>query len=128
MTGFAFPRGSRLLNAGDYRTVFNGAKVKVSDKQLLILACPNQLSRPRVGLVIAKKHIRLANQRNRVKRLIRESFRLLQHELPNLDIVVLARPGLGSLDNPALQQLLRTSWKRLNKYHARHLESSAGSA
>jgi len=128
MTDFAFLRGSRLLNAGDYRTVFNGAKVKVSDKHLLILACPNQLSRPRVGLVIAKKHVRLANQRNRIKRLIRESFRLQQHELPDLDIVVLARPGLGTLDNPALQQLLRDSWKRLKKYHARHLATLSESA
>lgn len=125
MTDFAFPRGSRLLNAGDFRTVFNGAKVKVSDKHLLILACPNQLSRPRVGLVIAKKHVRLASQRNRVKRLIRESFRLLQHDLPDLDIVVLARPGLGNLDNPALAQLLQQSWKRLRKYHARNRKTAS---
>lgn len=123
MTDFAFPRCSRLLNAGDYRTVFNGAKVKVSDKHLLILACPNPLSRPRLGLVIAKKHVRLASQRNRVKRLIRESFRLNQHDLPGLDIVVLARPGLGGLDNPALQQLLNRSWQRLRKYHARYQDS-----
>lgn len=116
MSGFEFPRSSRLLNAGDYRTVFNGAQLKVSDRNLLILATPNQLSYPRVGLVIAKKNVRLAVQRNRVKRIIRESFRLQHSGLPNLDIVVLARKGMGDLDNPALKRLIEHSWQRLSKY------------
>ncbi|WP_207060904.1 ribonuclease P protein component [Motiliproteus sp. SC1-56] len=122
MTSFGFPRFSRLLNAGDYRQVFNGAKIKVSDKHLLILASPNPLSRPRLGLVIAKKNIRLAVHRNRVKRLVRETFRQQDPALPPLDIVVLARRGLGELDNQALHQLLNSSWKRLVKYSRRHLD------
>ncbi|MFT6915284.1 MAG: ribonuclease P protein component [Motiliproteus sp.] len=122
MTGFEFPRSSRLLNAGDYRAVFNGAQLKVSDRNLLILATPSQLSHPRVGLVIAKKNVRLAVQRNRVKRIIRESFRLQNSELPNLDIVVLARRGLGDLDNPALQRLIEHSWQRLSKYALKQLK------
>lgn len=122
MTGFEFPRSSRLLNAGDYRTVFNGAQLKVSDRNLLILATPNQLSYPRVGLVIAKKNVRLAVQRNRVKRIIRESFRLQHSGLPNVDIVVLARKGLGDLDNPTLKRLIEQSWQRLNKYALKQLK------
>ncbi|WP_421867803.1 ribonuclease P protein component [Motiliproteus sp.] len=122
MTGFEFPRRSRLLNAGDYRTVFNGAQLKVSDRHLLILATPNSLPHPRVGLVIAKKNVRLAVQRNRVKRIIRESFRHQGEVLPNLDIVVMARRGLGDLDNAALHQLVDHSWKRLRKYAHRHLK------
>ena len=123
MAGFVFPRGSRLLNAGDYRTVFNGAKLKVSDRDLLILATPNQLPYPRLGLVIAKKNVRLAVQRNRVKRIIRESFRLQQSTLPNVDIVVLARKGLGDLDNPSLHRLIDQSWQRLNKYARKNLKA-----
>ncbi len=125
MTGFEFPRCSRLLNAGDYRTVFNGAKIKVSDRHLLILATPCLLPHPRIGLVIAKKNVRLAVQRNRVKRIIRQSFRLQSSALPNLDIVVLARKGLGDLDNPALHRLIEQSWQRLHKYTQRHLKSEA---
>tara|TARA_R110002094_G_scaffold3689_3_gene11917 strand:+ start:578 stop:952 length:375 start_codon:yes stop_codon:yes gene_type:complete len=124
MTGFEFPRSSRLLNAGDYRTVFNGATLKVSDRNLLILATPNQLSHPRVGLVIAKKNVRLAVQRNRVKRIIRESFRLQHSGLPNLDIVVLARKGMGDLDNPTLQRLIQNSWQRLSKYALKQRKTS----
>ncbi|MCW8885216.1 MAG: ribonuclease P protein component [Motiliproteus sp.] len=120
-TGYSFPRSSRLLNAGDYRQVFDGAKVKVSDKHLLILACPNQLSHARVGLVIAKKNVKLAVDRNRVKRIIRESFRLTSSSLPDLDIVILARRGLGELDNRTLQQLINNSWLRLTKYSRKQL-------
>ena len=120
-TEYKFPRSSRLLSAGDYRTVFDGAKVKVSDKHLLILARPNQLSHPRVGLVIAKKHIKLAVHRNRVKRAIRESFRLANTSLPDLDIVILARKGMGELDNRSLRQLLDNSWLRLIKYSRKRL-------
>ncbi len=123
MTGFEFPRSSRLLNAGDYRAVFNGAQLKVSDRNLLILATPNQLPYPRVGLVIAKKNVRLAVQRNRVKRIIRESFRLQHSSLPNLDIVVLARKGMGDLDNSALRKLIEQSWLRLSKYALQQLKS-----
>jgi ribonuclease P protein component len=122
MTDFAFPRCSRLLNAGDYRQVFNDARIKVSDKHLLILARPNQLPHPRLGLIIAKKNVRLAVHRNRVKRIMRDSFRLQSSALPHLDIVVLARKGLGDLDNRTLHQLLETSWKRLTKYSRRQLD------
>lgn len=86
---------------------------------MLILARPNQLSHARVGLVIAKKNVRLAVDRNRVKRTIRESFRLTSASLPDLDIVVLARRGLGELDNRTLQQLVNNSWLRLVKYSRR---------
>jgi ribonuclease P protein component len=119
MTSFGFPRCVRLLNSRDYQQVFNDAKVRVSDKHLLILARPNQLSHPRVGLVIAKKTIRLATQRNRVKRIIRDSFRLTSHQLPPMDIVVLSRRGLGELDNGSLHELFSRSWIRLDKYAGR---------
>ncbi len=120
MPGFAFPRCSRLLNAGDFKPVFDDAKIKVSDKHLLILARPNTLPHPRIGLVIAKKNVRHATQRNRVKRIIRESYRLNRPDLPHLDLVILARKGIGELDNEALHSLLATSWKRLVKYTLRH--------
>jgi len=43
---------------------------------------------PRLGLVIAKRFLPLAVQRNRVKRLIREGFRSASSELPAVDIIV----------------------------------------
>lgn len=118
-TGFAFTRAERLLSSADFKAVFDGASVRVSDRHLLILAIPNKDEQSRLGLVIAKKHIKRAVDRNRVKRLIRESFRLNKATLPSVDIVVLARKGMGELDNKELQQLLNNSWLRLNKYAKR---------
>lgn len=84
---------------------------------MLILARPNELDYPRLGLVIAKKHVRRANQRNRIKRVTRESFRL---QLPadsgfGVDVIVLARGGLDRLDNPALHELLNQLWRQLQR-------------
>ena len=78
-----------------------------------MLARFNQQPQSRLGLVIAKKHVKLAVTRNRIKRQIRESFRLQADTLPNLDIVVLARQGCGDLDNPNFNRVLEKQWKRL---------------
>lgn len=115
MNEFRYPRQLRLLTGGDFKQVFSQASIKVSDKHLLILACPNELDHSRIGFVISKKNIRLAVNRNRVRRIIRESFRLNQHDLPNVDIVILARKGLGDIENPDVHTLIKRSWSRLVK-------------
>lgn len=110
-----FPRRLRLLTAGDYRHVFDQAAYKVHGKGLLALACSNDADHPRVGLVISKKNVRRAVDRNRLKRLIRESFRLQQHRLPAVDVIVLARRGVHELDNDTLHRQLYGMWRRLEK-------------
>lgn len=118
MGKLGFPKALRLLTPADFKQVFDAADLRVSSKELLILARVNFLERPRLGLVIAKKHIRLANQRNRVKRIIRESFRAQQQVLSGfqgVDTIVLARGGLDKLDNPALHTLLRQLWQQLQR-------------
>ena len=64
---FSFSREARLLDAADYRGVFNAVESKASHRHLLLLARPNGLAHNRLGLVVAKKHVRLAAQRNRIK-------------------------------------------------------------
>ncbi|KAA0873767.1 ribonuclease P protein component [Nitrincola tapanii] len=115
MAEFGYPRQLRLLTGGDFKRVFDRATLKVSDPSLLILARQNTLGHPRIGFVISKKNIRRAVKRNRVRRIIRESFRLHQHELPSADLVILARKGLDQLDNATLNQLILRSWSRLQR-------------
>lgn len=110
-----FSKQSRLLNACDYQSVFAGPTARASHPNILLLARRNELGRPRLGLVIAKKNIRLANQRNRVKRIIRESFRHQQDYLGGIDVIVLARRNLDQLDNPEIFKLLSKQWQRLLK-------------
>lgn len=95
MTEFGYPRQLRMLTAGDFQFVFDKATVKVPDQQILILARENNLGHPRLGFVISKKNVRRAVKRNHVRRIMRESFRLNQHQLPPVDMIILARPGLG---------------------------------
>jgi ribonuclease P protein component len=108
-----FGRKLRLLTAPDYKVVFGKAEFKVSCPQLLILAIKSGYEDPRLGLVIAKKHIRLAVERNRVKRLIRESFRKHQQLLIEMDIVILARSGADRLDNKDFVTLVEKLWQDL---------------
>jgi ribonuclease P protein component len=70
---------------------------------------------PRLGLSIAARVIGNAVRRNRVKRVVRESFRLHQHELPSVDIVVNARSGARDADNAALVRSLEKHWRAVIK-------------
>ena len=113
VSDFAFPTDHRLLEAADFSRVFDAAEHRASHKHLLMLAVTNELGFHRLGLVIAKKNVRLAVQRNRVKRLIRESFRHLPAPRTGLDVVVLARRGIDQLDNASLSTILRQQWQKL---------------
>lgn len=115
MSTFGYPRELRILNAGGFQQVFDNASLKVPDQHILILARPNGLDHACIGFVLSKKNVRLAVQRNRVRRIIRESFRLNQHNLPPVDIVVLARRGLGDLVSEDLHKLSSKCWSRLRK-------------
>jgi ribonuclease P protein component len=111
----SFSKSLRLLNSGDYQQVFDSAVFRIPHQHLLLLACHNNRGFPRLGLVIAKKHLRLAVDRNRIKRLSRESFRHNQNELMDLDLVVMSRHGLDKLSNPEIFHLLDSQWQRLIK-------------
>lgn len=115
MAEFGYPRRLRLLTGNEFKRVFDKADLKISDNNLLILARRSQSDHSRIGFVISKKNVRRAVNRNRVRRIIRESFRLNQHNLPPYDLVILARKGIGEIENEAIQRLISKSWNRLNK-------------
>ena len=108
-----FSREKRLLTPRHFKAVFDSPTGKVPGKNLLLLARNNDLDHPRLGLVIGKKSVKLSVQRNRLKRLMRDSFRLHQDMLVGWDIVIVARKGLGDIENPELIQHFGKLWKRL---------------
>lgn len=112
MATFRFDRSKRLTEKAEFSRVFDQPPYKVSNRYLLILARDNSGESARLGLVVAKKHVRLATQRNRIKRLIRESFRL-QSQLPGIDMVILVRGGIDRLDNTEIQLQLDKLWRQL---------------
>lgn len=114
MAEFGFPKTSRLLNAADYKAVFSNAQFKVSCRHFLVLANRNSRSSARLGLVIAKKNVALAIQRNRIKRQLRNTFRHNRELLDRLDLVVLARKGADKLDNKELIETIDSLWQDLH--------------
>ncbi len=119
MLTFGFSAKLRLLQAADFKTVFDSALYKVHQPAFMLLAVDHQ-EHPRLGLVIAKRKIRRAHERNRVKRLARESFRLHQAELPALDIVLMAKSDAQMLPNDVIQQQLSLAWRQLTKRYQKH--------
>lgn len=127
--GFRFPRELRLLKAGQFKAVFSNSTYKVSDRDFLVLARRNELDAGRLGLVIGKKHLPKAVQRNRIKRLLRTSFRLHQDLLTGLDIVILARSNMKSLDNRELLENVQKLWTDLARKassNSRYPQSTSG--
>lgn len=109
-----FPAGYRLLTAKQYKQVFTNP-VKATSRDFTLLACPNNLDIPRLGIIVAKKNVRFAVDRNRIKRLIRESFRTHNQELPPIDCVILARRASSEQSNQVLFEQLNGLWKKITK-------------
>ncbi|MES9939718.1 MAG: ribonuclease P protein component [Candidatus Thiodiazotropha sp. 6PLUC2] len=108
----AFPRSRRLLKPDEYRRVFSEGR-RSSDRHFLVLAYPNRDLHARLGLAVAKKHCRKAVDRNRIKRMIRESFRHNQNVVAGLDLVVVARHGAAVADNKRCLDSLQQHWFRI---------------
>jgi ribonuclease P protein component len=112
---FCFPPHMRLLTRGDFQLVFKGTECRSSDKALTLLARHNGLNHARLGLAISKRFIKTAVGRNRIKRLVRESFRQHQSILVGLDIVVLNRDAAHTTSNSELTKALKAHWRRVAK-------------
>lgn len=114
MANNAFPRSLRILKTEEYDKVFSNP-VRVSASGVLVLGRKNSSSDvPRLGLVVPKKVLKRAVWRNRVKRIARESFRLSQHSLPNIDLVVIARPKIEDISNSELRAIFRQLWLQIS--------------
>lgn len=107
---FNFPRQKRLLKKSEFEEVFNQGK-KMTSEHFIFFYKVNTLTHARLGLAISKKKIHKAHDRNRVKRLIRETFRC--HALAHVDIVVIARQAIREETNPYLMSQLGRIWDSL---------------
>ena len=98
MPRYTFRRQQRLVRQRDFQRVMRNA-CSAADPRLTVCVAENDTGRTRLGIGISRR-VGSAVKRNRIKRLIRESFRLLQHELPaGLDLVVIPRRD----DQPTLE-------------------------
>mgnify|MGYP000173896842 CR=1 FL=1 len=115
-----FPKGKRLLTRSDFDRVFKRSK-KIQNKHFSLLvhytSAKNKNindSNSRLGLVVSKKVDKTAVGRNRIKRLVRESFRIR----PNLklaDYAILAKQSCKKADNKTLLASLDHLWQQTEK-------------
>jgi ribonuclease P protein component len=110
-----FARSKRLTRSSEYEEVFERNEYRITSGPLLLLARGNNLQGPRIGFVVGKRAVPTAVHRNRIKRILRESFRLNQQSMQGVDIVILARAGVVTLDNKKLMNLAGVLWTKLQE-------------
>ena len=111
-SGAHFPRRARMVGQSAFANVF-AQPAKSSDRYFTVLARSNGLAYPRLGLAISRKVAKSAVARNRLKRIVRESFRHYQPQLGGLDWVVMGRAGLVTQENTVLFSALQRHWQKL---------------
>ncbi len=105
----------RLRRSSDYEQVYAGRQ-RFSDARLLIYAARNNLPHSRIGFSVSRKHGNSV-KRHRLKRLLREAWRLIRVDLPaGLDLVVIPQTGTapGMVEyQGSLERLVRKAARRL---------------
>lgn len=129
-----FIRSQRLLTAKDYSHVFEQVHAKAVSGPLLALArlhtpknagsrLADEEPQSRIGLIIAKKHLKHAVDRNRVKRCCRAVFRHEHLSFPHADIIVLLRgkpkPDELSTLSPKVEELFSRLSVKLHREASR---------
>jgi len=71
----------------------------------------NDVGHPRLGMAIAARMIASAVRRNRIRRIVRETFRMAQHELPAVDLFIMVRARADASSNAALVESLQRLWR-----------------
>ncbi|MBO0612462.1 ribonuclease P protein component [Thiothrix fructosivorans] len=113
----SFPRHVRLTRGIDFQRVFQHGK-RLHATGLNARAAANTVGFPRLGMAIAKKALRRAHERNRIRRLVRESFRHHQATLPPVDLVLMCRSDVLTMSNAELFLQLDSLWLRLHKLYS----------
>ena len=102
----------RLRSKPQFEAIYAGGR-RIDDRFFGLRVKPNGLGFPRIGLAVAVKTAGNAVLRNRLRRLVRESFRLARYDLPAVDIVVAAKFPAAEAPATTLRASLATLWQRV---------------
>lgn len=103
-----------MPDSGAFSSVFRNAD-KSRDAFFTVLSKANGTDVARLGLAMSKKQCRQATGRNRLKRIVRESFRLHQATLAGRDVVVIGQQAASRADNRTLFESLERHWRAVRR-------------
>jgi ribonuclease P protein component len=112
VANLSLPRTARLLARSDFAALRQRSD-RLTTRSFVAEYRESSLSTPRLGCAISRKVSKLAVVRNRIRRVIRESFRHHRQTLPNLNILLIARSSSAGQTNPALRADLQRIWQQL---------------
>jgi len=105
---------AKMIKTDDFSSVFNFRK-RISTEHLAIHYQPNMHERARLGLVVGKKTAKLAVSRNYMRRVLREFFRLQQHEICHVDLIVRVQKKFSKVDFIQIKQEFNLLIGKLNQ-------------
>ncbi|MFL6603288.1 MAG: ribonuclease P protein component [Steroidobacteraceae bacterium] len=108
------PAQRRLRRKSDFDAAYAGGR-RFGDGFFGVTAHWNDKGWPRIGLAVAVRAAGGGVERNRLRRIVRESFRQHQHELPAVDLVVSARSRAKDATGPQLHASLVALWKKVKE-------------
>jgi ribonuclease P protein component len=108
------PAQRRLRRKSDFEAAYARGR-RFGNGFFAVTAMPNDIGGPRLGLAVSVKNAGSSVERNRIRRTIRESFRLHQHELPPVDLVVSARARARDAAGIELRASLLALWQKVTE-------------
>ncbi len=105
---------AKIIKTDDFSSVFNFRK-RIATQYLALHYQPNTYQRPRLGLVVGKKVAKLSVERNYMRRVLREFFRLQQHEICHVDLIVRVQKKFSKNDFTKIKQEFDGLIRKLNQ-------------
>ena len=112
-TSYPFDASRRLNSREQYSAVFDQTSYRAGNGVFLLLSRENGNQSARLGMVVAKRWVKRAVNRNLIKRKIREKFRQNQYQLQGLDLVLLCRSGVEGLNKREIDHNLNLLFDKI---------------
>ena len=112
---FFHTKAHRILKRNEFVELAKSGR-KIQNEHFIVFFAPAQHSRSRLGITVTKK-VGKAVQRNRIKRIVREFFRLNRHYLSaNWDINIIAKRHIAGIASEQAYRSLQNILKRISGY------------
>ena len=103
----------RIRRSAEYKIV-TGNKPARSDRFFVVYSRKASQTGGRLGVTVSRRVSAKAVDRNKIKRAVRESFRLHQGHIKKLDVVAIARRDARSANPRQLRSSLERHWRNLS--------------